>query len=946
MRARLAAFAATVGGTGVAATLVLGLLVCGCAFVAVAGPRAGLGIRTRALQHTLAAVPPSQTAVTANAATNEFEQAPVSANDAPLANVTAGDLGTVRRQLAGDLRADGLPLGPQGADWAGVTTPLLPVRGAGAAVRVGAGPKLEIVYRDSLSRHARLLAGHYPVLVSPAPSGSATAGGATAGGAAGINPAGNGPEAGSPRTLIGVAVTQTMAARYGLHLGSRMKVTTAGGNVVTVEVSGVVAVRDPSASFWTADATVAAPSEVIPPGNGLPYWVGAVFTSPAGLIALENAFSPTDLPMQWQFPLALSAVSAGQARHLLDQLNGVSAHTPVLTGPLGPSAADLGFANPGVTQVLVVFLATQVSVVSVLSLVFVGLGVIGVVVLLLAAQMVTVRRAGEWVVLRARGASVWQLAGLALRDTAVAVVPGVLVGGGLAVVLTPGEEVPLSWWLAAGVVVIALAGPAVVAGVRYRPVRAGGVAYQSGLLQPTGIANAGPRRSAVRRLVAEVGLTVAAVGGLVLLRFEGLGRSGVFTSAAPALVAVPAAICVLRGYPLVLRGVMRLSARRAGVTGFLATARAGRAPAAVLPVFALVLALSLAAFAGMVRDTVAQGEVAASWRATGADAVVNAESAVGKLTPAVVGSLSGVAGAGRVVTARAALWGLAGGGSVVVVAVDPAAYAALAAQTPWAGFPAGKLARRAGGGPAPVLASPAAAGLLGHGRVTLELVTARMPVTVAGAVGATAAMPGGGAFVIVPAWALPAAVAAQPPDLMLMTGPVDGAALTAAAHRLVPGVAVTLRSAALASLAGSPLPRGAYLGFAVGLAAAAGFSAAILLLDLALAADARRMTLARLATMGLAAGQARRLTLLETLPAVAAAALAGAGCALILVPLTGPILDLSAFTGSPATIPVHPDLTALVLPVAGLIILAAATLLLHIRIERHRGLTTALRTGP
>jgi putative ABC transport system permease protein len=926
MKARLAAFAATVGGTGVAATLALGLLVCGCVFVAMAGPRASLGIRTRALHHTLATVPPSQTTVQASANTNEFEQAPVVANGASLANVTAGDLSTVKRQLARDLAADGLTLGPYGGTWAGISTPLLPVSGAGRAVQAGSGPRLEIVYRGSLGRYTRLVAGHYPTVASPAPSH----------GAAGGNPA---------DTLIGVVVTQPMAARYGLHLGSRMEVTTAGGNVVTVEVSGVVAVRDPSASFWTTDATVAAPSEVIPVGNGLPYWTGAVLTSGPGLIALENAFSPTDLPVQWQFPLSLNAVSAGQAQHLLNQLNGLGARTPVLTGRLAASAADVAFASPGVTQVLVSFLAAQASVDNVLSLVFVGLAMIGVVVLLLAAQMVTARRAGEWLVLRARGASVWQLAGLAVRDTAVAVVPAVVVGGVLAVVLTPGQEVPLAWWLAAATVVIALVGPAGLAVVRYRPVAPGAVSYQTGALQPTGIANAGPRRTAVRRLVAEVTLTVAAVGGLVLLRFEGLGHSGVFTSAAPALVAVPAAICVLRVYPLVLRGVMRLSSRRAGVTGFLATARAGRAPATVLPVFALVLALSLAAFAGMIRDTVARGEAAASWQATGADAAVNAQSAAGQLSPAVVRSLAGVAGVAQVVTARAALWGLAGGGSVAVIAVDPASYAALAAHTPWPGFPAGKLARRAGGGPAPVLASPAAARVLGHGPVTLELVTARMPVAVAGVVSATPAMPGGGTFVIVPSWALPATVAAQPPDLMLITGPVDGAALTAAAHRLVPGAVVTLRSAALASLADSPLPRGAYLGFAVGLAAAAGFSAAILLLDLALAADSRRLTLARLATMGLATGQARRLTLLETLPAVVAAALAGAGCALVLVPLTGPILDLSAFTGSPAAVPVHPDLTALALPVAGLIILAAATLSLHTRIERHRGLTTALRTG-
>jgi putative ABC transport system permease protein len=105
------------------------------------------------------------------------------------------------------------------------------------------------------------------------------------------------------------------------------------------------------------------------------------------------------------------------------------------------------------------------------------------------------------------------------------------------------------------------------------------------------------------------------------------------------------------------------------------------------------------------------------------------------------------------------------------------------------------------------------------------------------------------------------------------------------------------------------------------------------------------MTLARLATMGLGAGQARRLTLLETLPAVLVAGLAGAACALILVPLTAPALDLSVFTGSAAPVPLRPDFGALGIPIAGLAVIAVATLLLQIQVERHRGVTTALRVG-
>jgi putative ABC transport system permease protein len=311
----------------------------------------------------------------------------------------------------------------------------------------------------------------------------------------------------------------------------------------------------------------------------------------------------------------------------------------------------------------------------------------------------------------------------------------------------------------------------------------------------------------------------------------------------------------------------------------------------------------------------------------------------------VVRALASVPGAEHAAEATVLNWKTEDGAAVTAIAVDPDSYAALVASTPWPAFPAGKLAGPVAG-TAPALASPAAAAVLGHGSVPLPAGEGPAQLRVVGLLSTTPAVPAGGAFVIVPSWSLPAQVRSQPPNLMLITGPgLDGAALAAATHRLLPTGDVVLRSSDLAGLADSPLPRGAYLGFAVGVAAAAGFSVAVLLLELALGADTRRMTLARLATMGLGSGQARRLTLLETLPGVLAAAIAGAGCALVLVPLTAPLLDLSVFTGSGAGVPVRPDFGALGLPVAGLIVIAVGALLLQIRVERQRGVVSALRVG-
>jgi putative ABC transport system permease protein len=137
--------------------------------------------------------------------------------------------------------------------------------------------------------------------------------------------------------------------------------------------------------------------------------------------------------------------------------------------------------------------------------------------------------------------------------------------------------------------------------------------------------------------------------------------------------------------------------------------------------------------------------------------------------------------------------------------------------------------------------------------------------------------------------------------------------------------------------------RGAFLLFALALASAAGLGLAVMLLQLALGAADREATLARLATMGLGDGQRTRLVLLEVLPAVIAAAVAAVASALILPGIVAPGINLSAFTGSSAGVPLVPDVTSVALPIAGLIVLAAVTL--AIEIQARRGVASALRGG-
>ena len=318
------------------------------------------------------------------------------------------------------------------------------------------------------------------------------------------------------------------------------------------------------------------------------------------------------MSLVWDYPLALGGVTADQAPDLAARLNRAAAQAG--TGSPGTLLNSVGPAiTSGLVGGLTAFAATQAAVEAVLSLLFTSLTVIGVVVVWLAAVMLAERRRGEFAQLRARGASLRQLAALTLRGSALVVLPAAVAAAWLAVALTAGDGARLAWWLGGVALLVAIAGPAWIAARRHRAVD----------LAPDRAPDlAATRRTAARRWVAEAALVAACVGGLIVLRQQGLPAAGgvnVYTSAAPVLVAVPAALLVLRLCPVMLRGLLRLASPDAGAAGFVGLATAARtALSATLPAFALVLALAMAAFGGMASAAVSRGEVAASWRSTGA----------------------------------------------------------------------------------------------------------------------------------------------------------------------------------------------------------------------------------------------------------------------------------------------------------------------------------------
>ena len=343
-----------------------------------------------------------------------------------------------------------------------------------------------------------------------------------------------------------------------------------------------------------------------------------------------------------------------------------------------------------------------------------------------------------------------------------------------------------------------------------------------------------------------------------------------------------------------------------------------------------------------------RGDVVASWQAVGADAIVTAPVVGPGITPAGQRLIAGAPGVQRSVTLSLDLATSAVGQQISVVIVYPRQYAALIAGTPAPPFPAAALARpRAANGtaagPVPVLLSVAGRAVFGH-RGTIFVAGHRLRIQVVGTLNVIPGAQPGGQFLVLPRWALGAATPA--PGVMAIAGPhLDGAALTAAARRAVPGSQVTLRSRLLASISGAPLPHGGFVTFAQGAAAAGAFSLLVLALTLVLSARSRELTLARLVTMGLGPAQSRRITAVEILPVILAAAVGGTACALAVVPLVGPAINLAAFTGTPVTVPLRAQPLAILVAAIGLLLLAALTLTIQNRLARSRGTAQALRVG-
>ena len=929
----------------------LALLTFCLVFTATAGVREALASRTAALHQTLGAFPVQASAITVAGSWQSISAVlpsrPATAGYLAPSLLSEQQTSEITSELRGDLNRGVVPLAPATADWAALTTELNPLTPTPPTTD-GTPVDFEIAYRQPLARHVRLISGAFPKAPLPAPASDKL------------------PPGVSFYPVLQVVVTKQTADQFDLRPGATLKVPgpllplIGKAPPITLVVSGIVAPTDPSSAFWTSDPTIATP-DLVQPLEKAPFWLGEAIATPGESAAVQADFGSVGISVQWSFPLAVSDLTGQQAQPLSDALTGLSSKALPLSGDVAPVSNEIT-ASTGLVADLAPFLSAAQSADALLWLLYVSLTVVGLVALLLACRMVVLHSSTELALIRARGASSWQLGGAVGGAAALVCVPASVVAVVLAALAVPGAGSPQSagavgaWWPVLSVLLVAVCGTALMAGWRNR-------LHSAGSGRRATSSRGRRQRGAWVRMVAELSLIVAAVGGIIVFRKQGLQTGAgvdLYSSAAPALIAIPAVVVVFRLYPLVLRWLLHAAARMSGAPAFLGLARAARTgltPA--LPAFGLALALTVAAFGGMVRDAVTNAQVAASWQTVGADVtIMPSQVAPGFTIPAATArAIAAVPGVTHAAGVYKTTWSTPDGTQVTGLAVDPAGYAALVAATE--GYPAVPTAPIATvaqpGTPQPVLASPSAAAALGKGTVVLSTQDPVRPVTVrvAGTLSSTPALsgmpglPANPSFVIMPIAALQSSatpLVPVPVNEMLLTGPgIDRARLTAVLRSLAGGD-TTFRSDVLAGLTGAPLQHGAATVITLSTIAAAVLGLVIMLLELALGAAERDATLARLATMGLGEGQRARVVAVELLPALIAAALAAWACALVLPPVLRPVIDLSVFTESSAPVPLVPNVAAVAVPLTGLLVLAATSVGIEIRAGRRRG-AASLRIG-
>jgi len=753
--------------------------------------------------------------------------------------------------------------------------------------------------------------------------------------------------------VVQIGLTQATADRLTLAQGDRIvggpdfsdplarNLSAFGVQTVAFEVSAILELSDPGEDFWFGDQRlhVAAQRDT---GVSTDFFAFAM-VPPENLRGVPGVRDHNLANLSWRFPVVPDVITASNLDTIRMSVRALEAQSAdLLTAP------GVVIHRTGLTRVLDQEVARRLVATSALSLAAVAVAGVALTAIALIAMLVVVRRRDATALIRGRGASRIQLLGGELVEAGLVAVPAAAAGWLVAALVVGGPAVSSA---AIGTVLVAVGAVAVLV---FAAVPDGRRPLRELLRDPV----RSPRRSA-RRIVVEVVVVVLAALGVLALRRRGVDLEGgpdPLVSAVPVLVAVAAGLTVVRLHRVPIAAAAAAATRRRGLAVAYGLRRAVRDHANGAAVLVVLLSVSVAVFSAAVDATVRQGQELASWEQVGAPARVAASDGQ------VITGLEGVPGVGTVAYGEQVSGSATAGndvtGRIQVAMVDAEALDVLTADAVGdIGLPDDFLVE------APVLdadqarpAIPAIASRTWHqgqrlrpGSIIDVLVGPHAGVVQVVEVydrvlGFDAAdQP----FLILPADYASAVLVREVVTNLAYLDLTEqgGAALTASVRSTDPTADIRVLRDVIDELRERPLVRGVQNGFRLSALIALFLGALALVVVLAITSRERVRDLALLTTTGSGSRDGLVMTLVEVVPPVLMAVLAGAFLGQFTGDLLDGVLDLSPFTGTPTASRVVSDtpttlLAAAVIGVACLLLVA----LVALRAQR-RDVTRVLREG-
>ncbi|MFK3982769.1 FtsX-like permease family protein [Micromonospora sp. NPDC050397] len=402
---------------------------------------------------------------------------------------------------------------------------------------------------------------------------------------------------------VQTTLAEPVATILGVEVGDRIPVTDrVTGRVSDLVVAGIWHPRDPKAGYWRL-------SPEVTDGN-------APQSSTYGPLAVDRTdflqHFAANASAAWIVEPRLTGASVAELSRLADTVRKLNSELPKSTG-LGTSGIVTTAVDRLAERLERANLVGQSALVTPMLLVI----VLGGYALVLVAVLLVEQRRGENSLLRARGAARNQLAGLAVREATLVVLPAALIAPllateglhlvdripmlaevGLRFEATPQ---PLSWLvalLAAAGCALAIVGPSLRRSGTY-------VAELASRSRPS-------RRAIAQRAGLDLALIALAVLGWFQLRqyssplsgARSTGQLGIdpLLAATPTLGVLAGAVLALRVLPPITRLAERYVDRKPWTATILGTWQAGRRPHAG-PVLLLALAVAVSTLAWCLAST-------------------------------------------------------------------------------------------------------------------------------------------------------------------------------------------------------------------------------------------------------------------------------------------------------------------------------------------------------